>query len=551
MDAVEGPVSSEGTLGRGREAFGHQAWADAYGQLSAADQVTPLDPEDLETLAIASYLAGKDAASEETWARAHQESLRVADWRRAARCAFWLGITLLNRSERVKGGGWLARAQRVLDDSKHDCVERGYVLIPLGLRLYFEADYEGASAVFQQIGALGLAYRDTDLVTIARQAQGRVMLRQGNTAEGVALLDEAMVAVAAGEVSPIPAGIVYCSVIEACQEIRDVRRAKEWTVALSAWCASQPDLVPYRGRCLVHRSEIMQLTGAWADALHEVERACERLAEPPQPQLGSAFYQRGELQRLRGEFAKAEDAYREASFRGRLAEPGLALLRLAQGRVDTAVAAIRRVCDEAKDSVSRSQVLPAYVEITLAAGETDAAHAAAQELSTIAADSGLPMLRATADFAEGAVLLAGGDPRSALERLRSARRIWQDLEVPYEGARACVLIGLACRAIGDDDGAELETTTARRIFRQLGAAPDLARLDARSAKRAPKGAGPLTTREVQVLALVAKGRSNKEIAAELIISDRTVARHMSNIFTKLNVSSRTAATAYAFEHDLV
>jgi len=536
---------------RGREAFGRQAWAGAYGQLSAADQVAPLDPEDLETLAIASYLAGKDAASEAAWARAHQESLRVADWRRAARCAFWLGITLLNRSERVKGGGWLARAQRVLDDSRHDCVERGYVLIPLGLRLYSEADYESSSAVFEQISALGVAYGDTDLVTIARQAQGRVMLRQGNTAEGVALLDEAMVAVAAGEVSPIPAGIVYCSVIEACHEIRDVRRAKVWTAALSAWCASQPDLVPYRGRCLVHRSEIMQLTGAWVDALHEVERACERLAEPPQPQLGSAFYQRGELHRLRGEFAKAEDAYREASFRGRLAEPGLALLRLAQGRVDTAVAAIRRVCDEAKDPVSRSQVLPAYVEIMLAAGEMDAAHAAAQELSSIAADSGFPVLRALADLAEGAVLLAGPDPRSALEPLRRACRTWRDLEVPYEAARACLLIGLACRAIGDDDGADLETATADRVFRQLGAAPDVARLEALSAKRAPEGAGPLSAREVQVLALVAKGRSNKEIASELIISDRTVARHMSNIFTKLNVSSRTAATAYAFEHDLV
>jgi DNA-binding NarL/FixJ family response regulator len=554
-------------LDRGREAFRRRAWGDAYSQLSSADRAEPVPLEDLENLAVASYLAGKDADSEEFWARAHHESLGVADWGRAARCALWLGITLMNRSERAKGGGWLARAQRVLDDRQHECVERGWLLIPPGLRLYAQGDYEGSRAAFRRAGTIGAAFGDTDLVPTARQAQGRALIRMGETAEGVALLDEAMVAVTAGEVSPIPAGIIYCSVIEACQEILDVRRAQEWTAALSQWCASQPDLVPYRGRCMVHRSEIMQLHGAWPDALEEARRACERLSVPPQPQLGAAFYQRAELHRLRGEFAKAEDAYREADQRGRIPEPGLALLRLAQGRVDGAAAAIRRAVDEApgasggstaearpsppgKDPVARWRVLPACVEIMLAAGDLAAARAAAEELWELTAEANLPLLRGIAASAQGAVLLAEGDARAALDALRAAGREFEELEVPYETARARVLVGLAYRALGDKDGATTELAVARRVFERLGAAPDLTRLDALSGKPARTIDG-LTAREVQVLALVAKGKSNKEIAAELVISDRTVARHLSNIFTKLGVSTRTAASAYAFQRGLV
>jgi DNA-binding NarL/FixJ family response regulator len=543
VDAVE-------ELERGRECYATRAWGDAYRLLSSADREDALALEDLEAAAVAAYLAGKDAENEGFWTRAHRESLRVADWGRAARCAFWLGTTLMNRSERAKGGGWLARAQRVLDDSEHDCVERGYLLVPVGLRLYYQGDYPASRAAFSRAEAIGASFADTDLVTIARQAGGRVLIRMGNTAEGLALLDEAMVAVTTGEVSPIPAGIVYCSVIEACQEILDVRRAKEWT-GLDRMVRGSAGPGPYRGRCLVHRSEIMLQQGAWPEALEEAQRACERLSVPPQPQLASAFYQRAELLRLRGDFAHAEDAYREASQRGRTPQPGLALLRLAQGRIDAAATAIHRAVGEAKDPVARSKMLPAYVEIMLAHREVQAARAAADELAAIAATADVPMLRALAAAARGAVQLAEGDPPAAVEALRSACGEWEELEAPYETARARVLVGLAYRALGDEDGANMELDAARRVLRDLGATPDLLRLKALARKPSRRDTHGLTARELEVLALVARGRSNKQIAAELVISDRTVARHMSNIFTKLGVSTRTAASAFAFEHDLV
>ncbi|HEV2922199.1 MAG TPA: LuxR C-terminal-related transcriptional regulator, partial [Actinomycetota bacterium] len=390
------------------------------------------------------------------------------------------------------------------------------------------------------------------LVTLARVGQGRALLRLGETAAGVALRDEVMVAVEAGDVSAIVAGDVYCTVIEGCQEIFDLGRAQAWTAALTHWLASRPDLVAYHGQCLVHRAEIMTLRGAWRNAMEEAERASERfLRGPDHPAAGAAFYQQAELHRLRGEFAKAEEAYRQASRWGRMPQPGLALLRLAQGQVDAAQAAIRRVMEEASDRVTRSNLLAAYVEIMLDAHDVAAARARADELSAIAADLGAPLLGAVAAHAQGAVLLSEGNPPAALDALRQAWSAWQELEAPYEAARVRVLLGLACRELGDQEGAEMELDAARGVFQQLGAAPDLARVQALSRKPAPKAAGGLTAREVQLLRLVAAGKTNRAIAAELVLSERTVDRHVSNIFTKLGVSSRTAATAYAYEHQLI
>jgi DNA-binding NarL/FixJ family response regulator len=360
------------------------------------------------------------------------------------------------------------------------------------------------------------------------------------------------VAVAANEVHPMVVGDLYCAAIEGCWETFDLGRAREWTKMLTDWCASQPDLVPYRGQCLVHRTQILQWNGAWPAAMGEIQRACELLAEPPgQPAIALAFYQRGELHRLRGEFAKAEDSYRLASEGGRSPHPGLAQLRLLQGRADAAEAAIRRVLEETIDRIIRSQLLPAYVEIMLAARDVKAARAAADELSTIAETFDAPLLRAFASSATGAVLLAEGDARTALATLRTAYAVWQQLEAPFEAACVRVLIGGAYRDLGDEDSAEMELDAARHAFEQLGAAPHVARVQQLSGRRARGTASGLTGRELEVLRLIASGDTNRAVADKLVLSEKTVARHVSNIFIKLGLSSRSAATAYAYEHDLV
>jgi DNA-binding CsgD family transcriptional regulator len=538
---------------RGRESFGRHAWGDAYAQLSAADHEAPLEPGDLELLATAAYLIGRDADSEHVWARAHHEFLSRGDTQRAARCALWLAFVLLSRGEMVRGGGWVARAGRLLDDGQHDCVERGYLLVPIGMQnLLVEGDGSAAHETFSQAAEIGDRFGDPDLAAFAQHGRGQALIMLGEVADGMAVLDEVMVAVTAGEVSPILAGTIYCGVIETCQEMFDLRRAQEWTAALNDWCATQPDLVPYRGQCLVYRAELMQFHGQWSDALEEAQRACERLSQPPgQPAVGMAFFRLAELHRLRGEFGKAKEAYRKANQWGRNPQPGLALLRLAQGQIGAAESAIRHVMDEAQDRVTRSKVLSAYVEIMLAADDTPAARTAADELSQIADGVDSPLLHAVAANVQGAVALAEGDARAALASLRQAWTAWQELEAPYEAARVRVLIALARRQIGDVDTAEMELDAARWAFRQLGAAPDLAHVEKLFAKATPRPVAGLTAREMEVLRLLSSGKTNRAIADELVISEKTVARHVSNIFTKLGLSSRSAATSYAYEHDLV
>ncbi|GIE97197.1 helix-turn-helix transcriptional regulator [Paractinoplanes rishiriensis] len=524
---------------RGRDAFARRRWADAWAHLSGAR--ANLGPDDLEMLATAAYLTGRDDDSADAWTCALAGHAAAGQPDRAAFCGFRAGLVYLHRGEAARAGGWFGRARRLLDAAGQDGVARGYLLVPEALRGLAAGDVEAARRLFGEFTAVADRFGDRNAMAMARLGTGQALIAGGDTGAGLALLDEVMVAIGAGEVSPIDVGIAYCAAVLACQHAFDLRRAQEWTAALGRWCAGQPDLVPYRGQCLVHRAEVMQWRGDWPDALREATHACRHLER--QPASGPALALLGDLHRLRGSFGAAEAAYRDAGRLGHEPQPGLALLRLAQGRVSDAYAAIRRVLCETGLPALRARVLPAYVEIALSAGETPTAGTAVEELGRIAAAGPTPLLTALAGRARGHLLLATGDATGALPCLRESWRYWHNLTVPYEAARTRVLIGRSCAALGDADSAAMELDAARRVFRQLGAAPDLAGLET----RAPGG---LTRRETEVLRLVAAGLTNRGIAAELFLSERTVARHVANIFGKLGVANRSAATAYAYRHDL-
>ena len=535
--------------GRAHGSFKRRLWGDAFAELSAAHRDGQLRVEDLEHLAVAAYMVGRDDECEDAWMAAHHAWLRRGEAERAARCAFWQALGLFFRGDLAPAMGWVARGGRLLEESHRDCVEQAWLRMLTALPRLFEGD----AAVYPSLveaEEIAERFADGDASTFARLGRGYSLILQGRAAEGMALLDEVMVAVTADEVAPMLAGIAYCQVITLCQAVFDLRRAREWTEALTRWCDAQPDMVPFRGNCLVHRCEIFQLQGAWTDAHDSARRACEWLTGPPAwDALGSAYYQLAEIQQLRGELAEAQESYRQASLAGRDPEPGMSLLRLAQGRIDLALPAIRRALEEAQDPIARSRLLPGYVEVMLEAEEVGSARAAADELAGIAAQLDAPYLHALAAHASGAVLLAEGDPRGALTNLRTAHRSWRDLEAPHQVARVRLLIGVACRELGDGASAELEFEAARGVLDELGAGTDLERLALLGGSSRPEG--PLSRREGEVLTLVAAGRTNRAIAAELFISEKTVARHVSNIFTKLGLSSRAEATAYAYKHGLV
>jgi DNA-binding CsgD family transcriptional regulator len=511
-------------------------------------------PEDLERLAVAAYLAGHDEDSARAWEQAHVHWTRLGDPDRAARCAFWLAFGLLLRGEAAQANGWLARAARLIDDAGQagqECAARGYLQVVACIEAQEAGDTEAADTVAREIVDLAGRCDDDDLLGLGLLCLGEAALALGEGGRAAKLFDEAMVAVTTGEISPIPAGIVYCGVIEACMDAFDVRRAAEWTEALDRWCAARPDLVPFRGQCLVHRSQLLQAHGAWPEAVSEADRARRRLSEPAHPALGLALYQQGELHRLRGEVADAERAYRAASQQGREPAPGLALLRLAEGRVEAASVAIRRTLEHSRGQRTHPAMLAAAVDIMLAAGDVEDARSAADELAKIAEGVDVPLLHAVTAYATGSVLLAEGDAASALGFFRRAYLAWRDLEMPHDAARARVRIGVACRASGDDEAADLELDAARAVFERLGARPDLAEVATLTGPGRAARPGGLTERECEVLRQVAAGKTDRQIAAALVISEHTVGRHLQNIFRKIGVSSRAAATAYAYDQGLV
>jgi len=530
---------------KAREAYERRDWAVALERLRG---MGGLSPDDTFALATSAYLLGNVDEAVRALQAGYQDRIRSGDSIGAARFASWLGLLLNVRGEFAVGGGWVARAQRLLETEPEDVVERGYLLGHEMFQYLRSGDFAKAAETAARVVETGRRFSEHDLVAQGLMMQGRILIYSGRVPEGLALLDEAMVGLTAGEVSPIIAGMAYCSLIEACQELSDFSRAASWTTALTRWCEAQPGLVPYTGQCALHQGQIMRLRGAYDEALAEFALAQRRYEKEGTPApAGMALAEQGDVLRIRGKLDEAEAAYGEAAEFGYEPQPGLVLSWLARGRTTSAILAIHRLLAEAWGPVQRSRLLPAAVEILVAAQLLDEARGHADELSEIASAFGNSALRAMAAYAAAAVELASGEVAEALGHGREAARLWSDIGSPYEASRARVLVARALRELGDEDSATAELAVARHGFADVGAAPGVQQVDKLLGRARPGG---LTEREIEVLRLVAEGRSNPDIARTLVLSHKTVERHLSNIFTKLDVPSRTAAAAYAHEHGL-
>ncbi len=530
----------------GRRLYDAHSWTDALTAFERADSAEPLPAVDLTRYAFSAFLVGREQQCIDLLGRAFRGFLDANDGAAAARTAFWLAVTHSTRRDAARAESWGRRMAGIVDDEGLDA-ERALVATGLG-RVALEssnpADVKHALDLSREAIVIARPARDTDTEVLSRLTAGWALLRLGSTSEGLAELDEAMAAVTSGEVrTPLVNGIAYCSVIAASLKASDVARARDWTTAATDWCAQHPDLVPFRGLCLVHRSVVKMFDGDWQGALDEAVTASQRLLPID---TGHAHYQLGELHRLAGRFAQAEDAYRLANAAGRRPEPGLMLLRLAQGRTDAAAVSARRLNSELSLPGERAEFLPAFVDVMAAAGDHAAAAAGAEELARLADSNGSALPRALALTAAGTALCASGEAALAVAKLREASLAWHDLGMPYPEARARATLGHCYAALGDDDAAALEVEAARGTFERLGAQPDLAALPG----HAPSS-GPLTARELDVVRLVAKGLTNRAVAQELVLSEKTVARHLANIYTKLGIASRAAATAYAYDHGLL
>lgn len=549
-DAGDVRLDTADRLVQARELHASSRWPEACAEFAAADTERQLGADDLELWGEAAQVCGRGEQAVEVLRRAFDGRVATGEIGRAMQIGFWLWQAHVINREFARAAGWAEKVQRLVPTDRPEPAEARWLLIQQARALIGRGEPAGAAELLSDVGEAASREGQPDLFAWATTLRGRALIDAGLLADGLRCLDEAMAAVIDGAVSPRTRTMLYCAAIATCHQAREVARAREWTRAMAAWLDSSPFLGgAYYGNCRIYRSRLMCLLGQWSDAVNEVRVVCDDLdGQFGQLVCGHAYYQLAEMLRLLGR-PEAERAYRRAAELGEPTQPGLALLRLAQGEVDPALIGIRRALAEAQGNLQRLDLLPAAVTILLAAGDLSAARDVVAELEQLARDFDTDTVSADAAASQGAVLLADGDAAAALPLLRRASHCWAEHDAAYPVATLQVLIGKAYRALGDQDGAALELESAKAVFERLGARPDQQRVSELLQPPAPRHG--LSPREVEVLRLVAVGRTNAQIAAELYLSERTVHRHISNILRKLEVQSRTAAVAAGVRNGVV
>lgn len=532
-------------LAEAREAYAGSRWEVAYRRFHEAAGEADLAADDLASLADAAWWLGRTDESLNLSEEVYRRCLHGDEAPAAARLALEVGFLWSLRGEATIGSGWFSRAARLLQDAP-ECVEHGYLRHLEILEALGGGRFERAIELARQVQELGDRHDDRTLCAVALVLEGVATVKLGRVDEGLALLDEAMLPVRAGDVARTWTGNLYCQLMGLFFELADIPRARAWTTATERWCDQHSNAAMFSGICRVHRAQLLHLDGAWQDAEQSAAQACRDLVDMNVGVVAAGHYEIGELRRLQGDFSGAEQAYSRARELGRDPQPGLALLRAWQGRAAAASAALQAALAAADQPLERAPLLAAQVEVAVATADTVRAETASRELTAIADIFGTSGWMAAARQAAGTARLLSGEAARALPLLRDACRRWHDLGARYEAATTQVRLARALEALGDPDAASRELTVAAATFSELGARHDLSALAGSSTE--PGAPGGLSARELEVLGLVASGATNRAIAAELTISERTVERHLSNIFSKLDVSSRTEAARFAFLH---
>ena len=524
-------------------------WTSTYDELTARRDA--LSAAQLDELGLAAWFLGREAECERAWDAAHQAYADAGETDAAMRCVFWLGFTLADRGEVVRAMAWMSRLAELAGMGEPSPFGDAVLALAQGSAAYAQGRIEESAVLCAHAAASARAAGDVDVEVLATMSLARSLVFSGRVVEGFAAMDRVMLAVASGRVGDRAAGPAYCGVIASCIDRWDIDRARVWTRDLSEWCDAQRGLELFRGECSVHRATVLQLLGEWDEAAATLVAVCER--ERRALTLENAYYGLGELHRLAGRRADAEAAYRRAGEHGREVQPRLARHRRDEGRPAAARSGLVRALESGPVPSIRAELLAAQVELEVEHGDATVAAEAAAELRAMADQLGTAYLGAQADRADARLLLHSDAADRALPLLRRSWSAWRQLEAPYESAVTRVLLGRASRAAGDEEAAQLEFDAARTVLADLGAVADLDRLERLAGavgQPAAAASAGLTRREVEVLRLIAGGRTNRQIAQQLFLSERTVARHVSNILGKLGLANRSGATAFAFEHGL-